>query len=90
MAVIANPVTVGTTATRLDPLVGGSPTQGACAVRNRGSVAVFLGPATVTTSNGFQLDPGETFTVDLRTADALYGVVASGSAACHVIQASGN
>lgn len=90
MAVIVQQVDVGTTATRLDPLVDGRPTQGACAVRNRGVVAVYLGPAGVTAETGFQVDAGETFTVDLRTFDALYGITESSTATCHVIQASGN
>lgn len=85
MAVLPIRVDVGTTATRLDPLF-----QGQCAVRNRGAVPVFLGAASVTTASGFQLDPGETFTVELRTADLLFGIVAAGTATCHVLQASGN
>lgn len=90
MAVIVQQVSVDTTATRLDPLVDGRPTQGQCAIRNRGAVAVHLGAADVTTETGFALDPGETMSVELRTYDALYGVTESGTADCHVIQASGN
>lgn len=89
VAVYMQQVSVTTAATRVDPVFGGFSPEGSCAVRNRGAVAVYLGSAAVTTTTGFQVDPGETFTVDLRSRDALYGVVASGSASCHVIQVSG-
>lgn len=55
-------------------------------IRNRGSVAVYIGASGVTTSTGFQLDPGES--VSLRVARAmtpLYGITGSSSAAVHVL-----
>lgn len=59
-------------------------------IRNRGSVAVFIGGSAVTTGTGFQLDPGETVTLDTSGTGAgvaTYGITASGSSAVHVLQA---
>jgi len=59
-------------------------------VRNRGSVAVFVGGPGVTTGNGFQLDPGDSIAADTAdgtgTGSGLYGIVASGTAVVHVLQ----
>lgn len=87
MAISSNQVTVTTSATRLDPSTG-VPT-GAVLVRNRGSAAVYLGGSNVTTANGFQLDAGESVPMDIRSGDALYGVVASGTQTVHVLQVGG-
>lgn len=59
-------------------------------LRNRGSVAVYVGGSNVTTSNGYQLDPGEWVSLDSSGTGAntaTYGVTASGSATVHVLQA---
>ncbi len=55
-------------------------------VRNRGSVAVYLGAAAVVTTDGFQLDPGESVSMWLDTGEALYGITASSSAVVHVLK----
>ena len=58
-------------------------------VRNRGSVPVFLGGSAVTTSTGFQLDPGEGASVDVPgtgAASGLYGITASSTATVHTLQ----
>lgn len=86
MAAKGDQVAVVTTATRLDTGTAGNMARSSCLVRNRGAVPVYLGGLTVTTANGFQLDPAESVAVDLAPGDALYGVVASGSASCHVLQ----
>lgn len=48
-------------------------------VRNRGTGAIYLGPASVTTSNGYQLDAGESAAFDLVGSEALYAIAASGT-----------
>ena len=57
-------------------------------VQNQGTAAVFLGPASVAASEanqGFSLATGTTYT-DGASADAGYGIAASGSAAVVVIK----
>lgn len=79
-------VTVTTSATRLDNATN-SMARGSVIIRNRGAVAVYVGDAGVTTATGFQVDAGETLSVETAgSADLLYGITASGSAACHVLQ----
>ena len=56
-------------------------------VRNRGSVAVYVGPSGVTSSTGYQLDPGEQIGLELAAGETLYGITASSSAAVHVLKA---
>lgn len=52
---------------------------------------MYIGGADVTTSNGYQLDPGESVSIDTPpgawTTTATYAVVASGTASAHVLQA---
>lgn len=86
MSATGRQTTVTTSATRLDDAVN-TMANAAVLIRNRGSVPVFLGGAAVTTGTGFQLDAGEAISIDIAGAnDPLYGVVASGSAVCHVLQ----
>lgn len=78
-----NQVTVTTTATRLDAGSASEPQRrAALLVRNRGVVAVYLGSLAVSSSNGFQLDPGEAVNVDLGPygSGGLYGRTASSTA----------
>lgn len=56
-------------------------------IANRGTVAVFIGTSGVTPSNGFQLDPDQRMSFPVGTAgEKVYGVTASGTTVCHVIQ----
>lgn len=87
MAVDTAQTSVTNVATRLDFTSDPMSNYG-IVFRNRGTVAVYLGGATVTTGTGFQLDPGESFPasgLDSRR-DAVYGIVASGSATVHVFK----
>jgi hypothetical protein len=78
-------VTVTSTATALDQSTAGARSL---LVRNRGAVAVYLGGSGVTTANGFQLDTGESVSVDiLGFGGGLYGIVASSTARVDVLQA---
>lgn len=79
MAVYQDRVTVTTTA-------GPVASTGEVLIRNRGAVAVYLGGPGVTASTGYQVDPAEAVSVDLRDADdILYGITASSTAACHLM-----
>lgn len=56
-------------------------------VRNRdATVSIFIGGADVTASTGFEVLAGETVSIDLTQGDALYGITASATVACHVVQ----
>lgn len=88
MATKCAQVSVGDTATRLDQTLTPGVKSSSILVRNRGAVAVFLGPAGVATNTGFQLDPGESVSMDLGASAGpfLYGITASSTATCHVVQ----
>jgi hypothetical protein len=87
MAVVGSRVTVATTATRLDTSTAGNMARSSVLVRNRGAAAVDLGGSGVTSGAGFQLDPGEAVDVDIVASDSgLYGIAASGTVRCDVIQ----
>lgn len=59
---------------------------GRVAVQNRGVVPVYVGTTdAVTTATGLQLDPGQALSADLAPPDALYGIVAAGTATVHVL-----
>jgi ApbE superfamily uncharacterized protein (UPF0280 family) len=90
MSVYSAQVTVGTSPARLDLARGwNGAAGGACLIRNRGSVAIYLGNSNVTTSTGFQIDPGDSISIDLRSADPVYAISGSAGQACHVFQADG-
>lgn len=82
MAATSARISVGTSAVTLAADVD----SGAALIRNRGTGAVYLGDASVTSSTGFQVDPGETVPVDLFPGDTLYAVSASGSNVVHVLR----
>lgn len=88
MAIKTARVTVGTSATNLTPSpdAGGSAWAQSVMIRNSSdATSLLVGGSDVTASTGFEVPPGETFTADLE-ADALFGVVASGSVVVHVLQ----
>jgi hypothetical protein len=85
MSVAAAQITVGTSATQLQAREGDG--HSLC-LRNAGAVDVYLGASDVTTSTGFKLAAGETMALDLLAAEAVYGIVASGSCIVHVLGVS--
>jgi hypothetical protein len=89
VGVRATRVTVTDTATPLNA-VGTDYHSGTSAlIRNRGAVAVYVGKSDVTTTTGYQLDPGEAIPADLGDGEILYGRCAtSRSAVCHVLETS--
>lgn len=86
MAVSQSRVTVGTSVT----LIGSPETDGdrrsSVIIRNRGSVSIFIGGSGVTSTNGFQLDAGESITAEFIASDSIYAVTSTGSAICHILQ----
>jgi hypothetical protein len=69
-------VTVGTTPTAI-------PAASNSLVQNLGAAPVYLGDASVTTTNGFAL-PSK-YAVSVKNGAGLYGVVATGSADVRVL-----
>lgn len=55
-------------------------------VRNRGAVAVFLGGSGVATTDGFQIDPGESVSFRCARGEVLYGITASTTCVVHVLR----
>lgn len=54
-------------------------------IRNRGSVALYVGESALTTSTGYQIDAGESLSLILPAGGRLYGITASSSDAVHVL-----
>lgn len=82
MAVSAERVTVGTTATLL---VGGL--RGGVAIKAASDI--YVGGDDVTTSNGWLLSAGQVYEDTVQPSDYLYGVVASGTVVASVITSEG-
>ena len=57
-------------------------------VPSGGSVVYLGGGTAVTTSDGFAINGGETFSIDLDSTESLYGITASGTQVVHVISSS--
>lgn len=90
MSVSSRAVTVANTATRLDSRGNRpwAPPGQAFTFHNGSAVTVYMGGSNVTTANGVPVAanswaPG----VDLSGADAVYGIVASGTAEVRVLEA---
>jgi hypothetical protein len=84
----ASRVSVGTSAVVVVTGGGGRRDLGGgqFSIRNRGSVAVYLGgDSSVTTSTGYQLDAGEAVAMTVAEGEYVYGIAASGSNAVHVL-----
>jgi hypothetical protein len=87
MAIGAAQKTVTTDPTPLSAPRPGNWGEHSVVICNRGSVDVFLGPAGVSTTTGFKLGPGESAAGDdLKSGDVVYGIVATGTSVCHVLQ----
>lgn len=77
------PVTSAQVAVTATPvlLVGETGSERQVYVYNRGAASVFLGPSTVSSSNGFELSSGTEVSnpIDVPPGETLYAVAASGS-----------
>lgn len=84
MAVSSAQVTVGTSATLLAS-DSGINIGLQVTLKNKGAAVVFIGPAGVTTGNGYELAVGEVLPRDLGPGEELYGVVATATQPVHVL-----
>jgi hypothetical protein len=80
-------ITVGTTATLL---VAATAFDQTAYVHNMehggGNPVVYLGDATVTAANGFELDAGDYITIGVGDHEALYAITASGTVKVSVLK----
>jgi hypothetical protein len=80
-------ITVGTTATLL---VAATAFDQTAYIHNMahggGNPVVFLGDATVTADNGFELDAGDYITIGVGDHEALYAITATGSVKVSVLK----
>ena len=81
-------VTVNNTATRLDIAASTACSQNALTIRNRGATTFYVGGSDVTSSNGYQLDAGESVIVSCErgSVGSVYGITASGTSTAHILQ----
>lgn len=77
MAVRADRVTVGTTATRIDDVTGDGSRDGSSLVIRCVAADIYLGGDGVTVGTGYLLPAGTPFGFDLAGTDALYAVAAA-------------
>lgn len=82
----ATRVTVATTATLVCTAF---PRGGSCLIRNAGANSMFLGDATVTTANGFELVSTAAVSLPLERAEKVYAVVAAATERADVIRSPG-
>jgi hypothetical protein len=54
-----------------------------------GGNTIFVGPSTVTTANGYELEKGAMTTIWLAESDVIYGIVASGTQTLMTMQSGG-
>lgn len=84
--------TVSTTATLLatgpEAINGIGQSEVAVRVPSGGSVVYLGGGTAVTSSDGFAINGGEVFSIDLDSTESLYGITASGSQVVHVVSSS--
>ena len=87
MAVSHSRVSVGTTATKLTSDYDGKDGQTISVQNPAGGVDVFLGGAGVTTTSyGFLLGAGISFSVELQDDEKLYAVVTTGTQTVNILR----
>jgi len=85
MASLGTRITVTTTATKLNGTDTNRISGSSLVIRNKGEVSIFLGNTDVLSSTGFELEVGESITLDLSTGDNIYAITASGTCVCHIL-----
>lgn len=89
MAIANAVVSVGTSPTRLDVDPTDQFLGASCAVYvPTGGVTVYVGSASINSSTGWPVDPGEKFFAALDPNETLYAVVASGTQNVRVMRGS--
>ena len=83
MMVLSGARSVGTSASALP--ASALPARRVLWVYNNGAATIFLGPAGVTTANGFPLLPGQSVSLEVG-ALVIYGVVATGTVEARIME----
>jgi hypothetical protein len=87
MAISHERVSIGTVATQVSSDFAGKDGQTVSVQNPTGGATVYLGGAGVTTTSyGFELVAGTTFSVEMQNGEKLYGVVASSTQTVNVIR----
>lgn len=79
-------VSIGTTATLISALAVGRDGQTVAIQNPTGSTVYLGGPGVTTSSYGYELGAGITFSIEMRHNEQLYGVVATGTQTVNVIR----
>lgn len=82
----ASVVSVGTSATVLNPTTDGNQGFSSLLVQPQ-SGTIYVGGAAVTTGTGFPVGPGATLAIDVDNAETVYGVAAAATSV-NVLQTS--
>lgn len=86
MGIFHERVSVGTTATLISALPVGRDGQ-TVSIQNPSGATVYIGGEGVTTTSyGFELGAGITFSIEMKHSEKLYGVVATGTQTVNVIR----
>ena len=85
MSVVSSAVNVAATATLLAKADGDGDEV---VVTNTGTEVVYVGPASVATSDGFPVASGGALSVDLAAGVSLYGIVSTGTEPVRVLKVS--
>jgi hypothetical protein len=85
MTVSSAAVSVATTATILNASETDQIPRYTVALYNASAVTVFVGGSAVTTSTGFPVAAGASFSADLDKGEGLWGIVATGTASVIVL-----
>ncbi len=79
-------VNVGTAPTLLDPAVSNPESAGVLAIRNLGTVPVFIGAAEVTAGTGWEVGPAESLSIEFSAHSDIYAVAASGTQSVQILR----
>jgi hypothetical protein len=82
-AFVGRRVTVAVTATLLYTAPGFG---GKVLIRNPSAVSVYVGPAAVLTTTGFEIAAGDALSVNVYPNDAVYGIVAAATEIVHIVE----
>lgn len=85
-AVLPQAITVGTSAVALPTSALGN--RRSIAGRNEGVVTIYLGHAGVSTANGYPVDPGQRFSVDLGPGVTLYAISGTAGQPVRILEAA--
>ena len=93
MAIVVTQPAVGTSATLICQNTAGDPGEGDYRTRRfriknvTATAPVFIGPAGVTTANGYSFATADSpIVIELEPGEALYGIVTTTTQTLHVIQ----